>query len=123
MDVSRMSEKKLSAFRNQHIGFVFQFHHLLPEFTALENVCMPALIAGQSMTDAEKHGQRLLAMLGLDGRTEHKPSELSGGERQRVAVGPEKHTRELPTLLRTTYLASCVKKTTTTYQHIDHITI
>src|SRR3546814_922556 len=86
MDVSRMSEKKLSAFRNQHIGFVFQFHHLLPEFTALENVCMPALIAGQSMTDAEKHGLRLLAMLGLDGRTEHKPSELSGGEQQRVAV-------------------------------------
>src|SRR3546814_11718987 len=86
MNVRRMSEKKLSSFRKQHIGFVFQFHHLLPEFTALENVCMPALIAGQSMTDAEKHGLRLLAMLGLDGRTEHKPSELLSGEQQRAAV-------------------------------------
>src|SRR3546814_15237218 len=89
MNVRRMSEKKLSSFRKQHIGFVFQFHHLLPEVTALENVCMPALMAGQSMTDAEKHGLRLLAMLGLDGRNEHKHYDLSGGEQNRVEVARE----------------------------------
>lgn len=86
MDVSRLGEKKLSAFRNRHIGFVFQFHHLLPEFTALENVCMPAFIAGKRVPEAEKEGKRLLDMLGLGGRAHHKPGELSGGEQQRVAV-------------------------------------
>lgn len=86
MDVSRLGEKKLSTFRNRHIGFVFQFHHLLPEFTALENVCMPAFIAGKGVPEAEKEGKRLLDMLGLGGRAHHKPGELSGGEQQRVAV-------------------------------------
>ncbi|MFS8615446.1 MAG: ABC transporter ATP-binding protein [Solitalea sp.] len=86
MDVSRLGEKKLSTFRNRHIGFVFQFHHLLPEFTALENVCMPAFIAGKRVPEAEKEGKRLLDMLGLGGRAHHKPGELSGGEQQRVAV-------------------------------------
>lgn len=85
-DVGRLGEKKLSAFRNRYIGFVFQFHHLLPEFTALENVCMPALIAGSSMPEAEKQARRLLGMLDLENRSGHKPSELSGGEQQRVAV-------------------------------------
>ncbi|HYH55743.1 MAG TPA: ABC transporter ATP-binding protein, partial [Anseongella sp.] len=85
-DVSRLGEKKLSAFRNRHIGFVFQFHHLLPEFTALENICMPAFIAGQSVPEAEKQARYLLGMLDLENRAGHKPSELSGGEQQRVAV-------------------------------------
>ncbi|TCS88162.1 lipoprotein-releasing system ATP-binding protein [Anseongella ginsenosidimutans] len=86
MDISRLGEKKLSAFRNRFIGFVFQFHHLLPEFTALENICMPAFIAGKTLPAAEKEARRLLDMLGLGGRSGHKPSELSGGEQQRVAV-------------------------------------
>lgn len=86
VDVSRLGEKKLSAFRNRFIGFVFQFHHLLPEFTALENVCMPAFIAGKGVPDAEKEATRLLDMLGLRKRAAHKPGELSGGEQQRIAV-------------------------------------
>ena len=81
-----LSQKKLSAFRNQSIGFIFQFHQLLPEFTALENVILPALIKGVNMNDAKKEGMRLLASLGLENRATHKPSELSGGEQQRVAV-------------------------------------
>lgn len=81
-----LSQKKLSAFRNQSIGFIFQFHQLLPEFTALENVILPALIKGVNMNDAKKEGMRLLATLGLENRATHKPSELSGGEQQRVAV-------------------------------------
>lgn len=85
-DVLQLNERKLSAFRNQHIGFVFQFHQLLPEFTAEENVMMPALIGGAAMTDARKEARRLLEYLGLDERRTHKPSELSGGEKQRVAV-------------------------------------
>lgn len=85
-DVLQLNERKLSAFRNQHIGFVFQFHQLLPEFTAEENVMMPALIGGAAMSDARKEAQRLLEYLGLDNRRTHKPSELSGGEKQRVAV-------------------------------------
>ena len=85
-DVLQLNERKLSAFRNQHIGFVFQFHQLLPEFTAEENVMMPALIGGAAMTDARKEARRLLEYLGLDERSTHKPSELSGGEKQRVAV-------------------------------------
>lgn len=85
-DVTRMSDGQLARFRNTHIGFVFQFHHLLPEFTALENVCMPALIAGSSMNDASKRAKEILAYLGLSHRFSHKPSELSGGEQQRVAV-------------------------------------
>jgi lipoprotein-releasing system ATP-binding protein len=85
-DISTFSEKKMAFFRNQEIGFVFQFHHLLPEFTALENVCIPAFIAKKSKADAEKRALELLEYLGLKERIEHKPAELSGGEKQRVAV-------------------------------------
>jgi len=83
---SGLSDRKLSEFRNKNIGFVFQFHHLLPEFTALENVCLPAFIAGVSKYEAEKKAKELLNNLGLNERIDHKPSELSGGEQQRVAV-------------------------------------
>lgn len=85
-DVFKMNDKQLSAFRNKHIGFVFQFHHLLPEFTAIENVCIPAFIAKTNKNDAEKRAAELLDFLGLKDRLHHKPSELSGGEQQRVAV-------------------------------------
>ncbi len=85
-DVSGLNDTKLSAFRNRHIGFVFQFHHLLPEFTALENVCIPAFISGASRGEAERRAKTLLDTLGLAERMDHKPSELSGGEQQRVAV-------------------------------------
>ncbi|WP_409590541.1 ABC transporter ATP-binding protein [Sphingobacterium sp.] len=84
--VSGLNEKKLSAFRNKHIGFVFQFHHLLPEFTALENVCIPAFINGVSKKDAETNAMQLLEMLGVAHRAGHKPSAMSGGEQQRVSV-------------------------------------
>lgn len=84
--IMEMNQKKLAAFRNQQIGFIFQFHYLLPEFTALENVCIPAFIAGTSKKDAEIKAKELLAYLGLNDRMGHKPSELSGGERQRVAA-------------------------------------
>ena len=86
IDISAYKEKQLSAFRNQHIGFVFQFHQLLPEFTAVENVMMPALIGGASMSDARSHAMEMLDYLRLTDRATHKPSELSGGEKQRVAV-------------------------------------
>ena len=86
IDVLKLNERKLSAFRNQHIGFVFQFHQLLPEFTAEENVMMPALIGGAAMADAREEARQLLEYLGLNERRNHKPSELSGGEKQRVAV-------------------------------------
>ncbi len=85
-NISSFSEKELANFRNREIGFVFQFHHLLPEFTALENVCIPAFIAKKSKAEAEKRALELLDYLGLTDRIEHKPSELSGGEKQRVAV-------------------------------------
>ena len=85
-NLGKMSDRELSAFRNQHIGFVFQFHHLLPEFTAAENVALPALIAGKSRKDALKEADRLLDFLKLRDRAHHKPSELSGGEQQRVSV-------------------------------------
>ncbi len=85
-NIAALKPRELAAFRNKHIGFVFQFHHLLPEFTALENVCMPALIARTSRTEAEKRAKELLNMLGLAERAEHKPAALSGGEQQRVAV-------------------------------------
>lgn len=81
-----LSPKKIAAFRNQHIGFIFQFHQLLPEFTALENVCIPAMMGGKSMADAKKMALPLLDRLSLSHRSEHKPNELSGGEQQRVAV-------------------------------------
>jgi lipoprotein-releasing system ATP-binding protein len=81
-----LSDRKLSAFRNKNIGFVFQFHHLLPEFTALENVCIPAFIAGLGKREAENRAKKLLISLGLADRMEHKPSALSGGEQQRIAV-------------------------------------
>ena len=86
IDISSLNEKDLSAFRNKNIGFVFQFHHLLPEFTALENVCIPAYIAKKSRAEATTKAKELLSMLGLDHRLDHKPSELSGGEKQRVAI-------------------------------------
>lgn len=85
-DVATLSDKKLSAFRNKNIGFVFQFHHLLPEFTAIENVCLPALIAKVSKKEAMHKANELLTLLGVMHRAEHKPNELSGGEQQRVAV-------------------------------------
>lgn len=86
IDVSDYKEKQLSAFRNRHIGFVFQFHQLLPEFTAVENVMMPALISGASMADARSRAMEMLDYLRLTDRATHKPSELSGGEKQRIAV-------------------------------------
>lgn len=84
--VISLPDKKLAEFRNRHIGFVFQFHHLLPEFTALENICIPAFIAGKGRRDAMKKAEELLEFLNLKDRSHHKPSELSGGEQQRVAV-------------------------------------
>ncbi|MBQ9231239.1 MAG: ABC transporter ATP-binding protein [Prevotella sp.] len=86
IDVSNLSKKKLSDFRNQHIGFVFQFHQLLPEFTAIENIMIPSYIAGVSQRQAKQRAQELLQFMGLADRASHKPSELSGGEKQRVAV-------------------------------------
>jgi lipoprotein-releasing system ATP-binding protein len=85
-NICAMNSNRLAAFRNKHIGFVFQFHQLLPEFTALENVMIPALIAGKSRTEAAKEAMELLALMGLADRAEHKPSQMSGGENQRVAV-------------------------------------
>lgn len=84
--ISAMNSRQLASFRNKHIGFIFQFHNLLPEFTALENVCIPAYIHGTTRQDAELRAKELLSFLGLEGRTEHKPNQLSGGEQQRVAV-------------------------------------
>ena len=86
IDVTKLSEKELSDFRNRHLGFVFQFHQLLPEFTAIENIMIPAYIAGVSSKDAKEKAQELLKFMGLSDRAKHKPSELSGGEKQRVAV-------------------------------------
>lgn len=86
IQVSQLNNKHISEFRNRKIGFVFQFHHLLVEFNAMENVCIPALIAGESRTNAEKKAEKLLERLGLGDRMHHKPNQLSGGEQQRVAV-------------------------------------
>jgi len=86
IDTVKLSEKELAKFRNEHIGFIFQFHQLLPEFTALENVCLPAFIKKTPKADAEKRAKELLDFLGLAKRGHHKPSALSGGEQQRVAV-------------------------------------
>ena len=86
INVNKLSTRKLSDFRNQHIGFVFQFHQLLPEFTALENVMIPAYIAGKSNSEAKQRALELLEFMGLSDRANHKPAELSGGEKQRVAV-------------------------------------
>ena len=85
-EVNRLNDKALSQFRNKRIGFIFQFHQLLPEFNALENVCLPAYIAGKSKSEAETEAKRLLSLLGVANRSLHKPTELSGGEQQRVAV-------------------------------------
>jgi len=85
-DVSKLNQRALASFRNRNVGFVFQFHQLLPEFTAIENVCIPALIAGKHHSEAEKRAVELLEFLGLGERLDHKPSQLSGGEQQRVAV-------------------------------------
>ncbi|MFD0990903.1 ABC transporter ATP-binding protein [Mariniflexile jejuense] len=85
-DVGALNDKALAKFRNEHIGFIFQFHQLLPEFTAIENVCLPAFIKGTKKADAEKRAKELLDFLGLSHRYNHKPNELSGGEQQRVAV-------------------------------------
>jgi lipoprotein ABC transporter, ATP-binding protein len=86
MEISQLSKKRLAEFRNQHIGFVFQFHQLLPEFTALENIMIPAFIAGKSRNEAKKRAEELLAFMDLSDRAGHKPNELSGGEKQRIAV-------------------------------------
>ena len=86
IDVSNLSKAKLSDFRNHHLGFVFQFHQLLPEFTALENIMIPAFIAGTSQSEAKERAMELLKFMGLEDRAGHKPNELSGGEKQRVAV-------------------------------------
>lgn len=86
IDITTMTEKELAAFRNRHIGFVFQFHQLLPEFTAMENIMIPMLIAGQGMNESRNRAMELLGILGLTDRAGHKPSELSGGEKQRIAV-------------------------------------
>lgn len=85
-NMSALSRRELAAFRNKNIGFIFQFHHLLPEFTALENICIPGYIAGMSKSDAAGRAQKLLDRLGLPNRADHKPAQLSGGEQQRVAV-------------------------------------
>lgn len=86
VDVHNLKDKELSQFRNTHIGFVFQFHHLLPEFTALENVCMPGFIAGKSDSEVKDRANELLRLLNIQHRADHKPSKMSGGEQQRVAV-------------------------------------
>lgn len=86
IDVRKLGQKKLADFRNRHIGFVFQFHQLLPEFTALENIMIPAFIAGMSKSEAKKRAMELLDFMGLAERAKHKPNQLSGGEKQRVAV-------------------------------------
>lgn len=86
VEVSGLNDKALSRFRNEHIGFVFQFHHLLPEFTALENVCIPAYIARRDRAEVEARARELLDMMGLAERLDHKPAQLSGGEQQRVAI-------------------------------------
>lgn len=86
VNLTTLNEKSLAKFRNEHIGFIFQFHQLLPEFTAIENVCIPAFIKNTSKAEAEKRAKELLDFLGLKNRYDHKPSELSGGEQQRVAV-------------------------------------
>jgi lipoprotein-releasing system ATP-binding protein len=85
-NILKMNDKAISKFRNLHLGFIFQFHQLLPEFTALENVCIPAFIAGKEKKETEAEAKRLLDYLGLSERSQHKPNELSGGEQQRVAV-------------------------------------
>lgn len=85
-EITALSGKKLAAFRNKNIGFVFQFHHLLPEFTALENVCIPGWLAGRKKSEVKAEAEKLLAMVGLSHRIENKPNQLSGGEQQRVAV-------------------------------------
>ena len=86
VDITTLSDSALARFRNRHIGFVFQFHNLLPEFTALENVCLPALIAGKSMKEAVEEAMPLLQFLNIEARASHKPAQLSGGEQQRFAV-------------------------------------
>ena len=86
MDTTQLNEKVIAKFRNQHMGFIFQFHELLPEFTALENVCLPIWISKKTTTDARDKALELLERLGIKNRAHHKPSELSGGEQQRVAV-------------------------------------
>ena len=85
-EISALGDKALSRFRNEHIGFVFQFHHLLPEFTALENVCIPGFIAHRDRAEVETKARELLDMMGLAGRVNHKPAQMSGGEQQRVAI-------------------------------------
>lgn len=86
VDITTLGDTALSAFRNRKIGFVFQFHHLLPEFTALENICMPGLIGGRDRCEVNEQARELLAMMGLSARADHKPAQLSGGEQQRIAI-------------------------------------
>ena len=98
VDVSNLKERELARFRNEHIGFVFQAHHLLPEFTAVENVCIPALIKGTPMKEATERAMELLSFMKVDGRAGHKPAALSGGEQQRVAVARALMNRPLAVL-------------------------
>ncbi|HON18321.1 MAG TPA: ABC transporter ATP-binding protein [Salinivirgaceae bacterium] len=86
VNIHQLNDQKISEFRNKHLGFVFQFHQLLPEFSAIENVCIPAMIGGKSLKEAKPRAQELLTLMGLQDRLNHRPSELSGGEQQRVAV-------------------------------------
>ena len=97
VDVSSLSKKKLSNFRNQHIGFVFQFHQLLPEFTAMENIMIPAFIAGKSYSEAQKSAVDLLTFMGLADRANHKPAELSGGEKQPAVIFADEPSGSLDT--------------------------
>ncbi len=110
VDVTSLSQKKLSDFRNRHIGFVFQFHQLLPEFTAIENIMIPAYIAGTSNKAARQRAEELLRFMGLSDRANHKPNELSGGEKQRVAVA-RALVNSPPSFLPTNPVARLTRKT------------
>src|SRR5690606_11385299 len=116
VNLGRLSSRKIAAFRNKHIGFVFQFHHLLPEFTAMENVCIPGWLAGRKKKEVEEEALKLLKLLGLGHRLENKPNAMSGGEQQRVAVAraDRKSTRLNSSHVKISYAVFCLKKKDTT---------